>query len=155
MIHIYFQILNICSVQLIGQKDSLQTNLQLYYYAQNTLPVVLDLVTEFEFGKYTAAFEEIYFRQPGKTWRPSRNYHFRLCPGSGSATLIFTQWAYKSAIKLKPQDTVMHLIFQTLLTMRAFSENPRFIFIETTEKDLQNNNYVLVPITSHIILFTN
>jgi len=161
MIYEIFHVLNVCAVQFIGGINSLESHIELYYSKfQFPFPLVLEQVSETNYGKYSAAANELYFSKVGKPWKPSKNHQFSLCAESGTVTILLTQWIYLTVGKIKPESLISRFVFTVLMLMNAFSEDPKFIFIETNPTDFVNNqmeqniDHLAAPVTSTILLFT-
>jgi len=163
MIYHILSIVNVCAVQFIGSRESLTHNLQQYLVNNCTKPVVLESVSSLNFGKYTTAFEELRLFKPRRVRREAAKSYFQYsrCQDSGTATVILTRWLSGDAIFPSAESTLVASYVQTILScMVALLENPKLIFIETKKSNLLTHNtdlevdYLSVPVSSHIFLFT-
>jgi len=135
------EILNICCVQFIGNQISTEQNL-LTYLKENTttmLPVVLDSVNSSHAGQYYRLILKPRTKtQPrGKT---QTTYQIFFCPGSGTVTILLTQWIFHSVSVIKnPAARIANTVGVILLTMASFNEDPKYIFIQTNNTDKKSS----------------
>jgi len=163
MIFNVLSLLNICSVQFIGSRESAGHNLRACNLENiwTPFPIVLDNVNSSFAGKYHLFL--IKFSTSSKTdliQKLPNTYQNKLCSGSGSAAIIFTQWVYNYEIS-NPKSRVARIIGMILQTMVAFGENPKYLFIETNPASLELFNqqelsvdHARYAINSHIFLYT-
>jgi len=91
------QVLNTCFVQFIGNQISTEQNL-LTYQKETTLSmlsVLLDTANSSHAGKYYS----LILKQPNTTHpkgKTPNTYHNLFWPGSGTVTILLTQWIYRS-----------------------------------------------------------
>jgi len=160
MIYNILSVLNICSVQFIGSKISVEQNLRLYKPEHDllSLPLVLDNINSSFAGKYHLLLIKLSTSSKTELLQKLPNtYQNQLCFGFGSVIILLTQWIYNHNIS-NPQSRVARIIGMILQTMVAFGENPKYLFIETNPASLDSNQQELsvdharYAITSHIYL---